>query len=633
LDTYGVYRVVKQFRLQTTKAALVCGVIGLLALPVVSSTPDRKASDDAKREARLFNKKLNKDQQVLHALDRLSFGPRPGDLEKVRALGLKKWVDLQLHPDRIKETPALESRIAPLESLRMSPQETVQHYPPPQMIKAIADGRQPMPDDPLLRASVERLITRYKVNKGQGKGKADDGADLEPAKPLEEVLTPDEVKTLRTGTLPQKHDLLASIPADKLEDVVVALPRPLRQQLFAAAPPDIRRKLLLMNAPQQVVAYDLLEAKLLRAVYSNRQLAEELGDFWFNHFNVYYDKGSDRFLIPTYEREAIRPNVLGHFRDLLETTAKSPAMLYYLDNFQSVRPDIDAKSKNVKRKRGLNENYARELMELHTLGVDGGYTQKDIIEVARCFTGWTIAEPRKGGNFFFNDKVHDKGEKLVLGNVIAAGGGMEDGEKVLDILTHHPSTARFISKQLAQRFVADNPPPSLLDRMAQTFLKSNGDIREVMKTMLDSKEFWSEGAYRAKVKTPFEMVASSVRALDGEVDDAFALANQVGQLGEPLYRKQEPTGYSNLNAEWVNSAALLGRMNFALALAQNRIPGVKIDPARFNADPSEVARTLLFTNATPSTRAAIDKALEDKKDKTPAFLAGLVIGSPDFQRR
>ncbi|MDP8978976.1 MAG: DUF1800 domain-containing protein [Acidobacteriota bacterium] len=616
----------KQSSLHRATAGTACAVIaGLFALTGASSTP----------ESRLFGKKLNKDQQILHALDRLSFGPRPGDLEKVRSLGLKKWIDLQLHPERIPETPALESRIAPLESLRMSPQETVQHYPPPQMIKAIADGRQPLPDDPLLRASVQRLIARYKVNKGQAKAddKADPNADLEPAKSLDDVLTADEQKTLRTGTLPQKRDLLASMPADKLEEAVVALPRGLRQQLMVAAPPDIRRKLLLMNAPQQVVAYDLLEAKLLRAIYSNRQLAEELDDFWFNHFNVFYDKGADRFLIPSYEREAIRPNVLGHFRDLLETTAKSPAMLFYLDNFQSVRADIDAKAKNVKRKRGLNENYARELMELHTLGVDGGYTQKDIIEVARCFTGWTIAEPRKGGAFFFNERVHDKGEKLVLGHVIPAGGGIEDGEKVLDILTHHPSTARYISKELAQRFVADNPPQSLVDHMAQTFLKSNGDIRDVMKTMLESKEFWSEGAYRAKVKTPFEMVASSVRALDGEVDDAFALANQVGQLGEPLYRKQEPTGYSNLNSEWVNSAALLGRMNFALALAQNKIPGVKIDQTRFNADPADVARALLFTDATPSTRAAIDKALEDKKDKTPAFLAGLVIGSPDFQRR
>ena len=243
-------------------------------------------------------------------------------------------------------------------------------------------------------------------------------------------------------------------------------------------------------------------------------------------------------------------------------------MLFYLDNFQSVRPDLDANNKNRKVKRGLNENYGRELMELHTLGVNGGYTQKDVTEVARCFTGWTIHEPRKGGGFFYNDKLHDKGEKIVLGHVIPAGGGMDDGEQVLDILAQHPSTAHFISKELAQRFVADNPPEALVNKMAQTFLATDGDIREVMKTMLDSKEFWSQGAYRAKVKSPFEMVASSVRALDANVIDAWALANQVGNLGEPLYRKQEPTGYSNLNSEWVNSAALLGRMNFALQLAQ-----------------------------------------------------------------
>jgi uncharacterized protein (DUF1800 family) len=419
---------------------------------------------------------------------------------------------------------------------------------------------------------------------------------------------------------------------------MIALPRPLRQQLFNAAPTDVRRKILLMNAPQQVIAYDLLESKLMRAIYSNRQLAEELDDFWFNHFNVYYDKGSDRFLIPAYEREAIRPNVLGKFRDLLEATAKSPAMLFYLDNYQSVRSDLDAKANGKGRKRGLNENYARELMELHTLGVNGGYTQKDVVEVARCFTGWTIQEPRRGGGFLYNDKVHDKGEKIVLGHVIPAGGAQDDAEKVLDILAHHPSTARFISRELAERFVADNPPESLVDRMAKTFLDKDGDMREVMKVMLNSKEFWSQGAYRAKVKTPFEMVASAVRALDANVSDAFALANQIGQLGEPLYRKQEPTGYSNVNTEWVNSAALLGRMNFALALAQNKVPGVKIDPARFgSADPSEIAKKLMFRDVSPQTRASLDKALKEQEAKTrapaSAVIAGLLLGSPDFQRR
>jgi len=610
-----------------------------LILPGVSSTKSTKPSEDAKKQAKLFQKKLNKDEQVLHALDRLTFGPRPGDVERVKKMGLKKWIDQQLHPDSIKENPDLEAKLQPLESLRMTPMETVQHYPPPQLIRAIAQGRQQIPnEDPVLRASVERLVARYKVNRAKNEGDKnspapDPNAEMEPVKPLDQVLEPEEIQVVRTGSPDKKRELLASLPTEKLEDMLIALPRPQRQQLFNFAPTDVRRKILLLNAPQQVVAYDLLESKLLRAIESNRQLAEELDDFWFNHFNVYYDKGSDRFLIPDYERQAIRPNVLGKFRDLLEATAKSPAMLFYLDNFQSVRPDIDANNKNRKVKRGLNENYGRELMELHTLGVNGGYTQQDVREVARCFTGWTLLEPRRGGGFFYNDRLHDKGEKVVLGHVIPAGGGMDDGEKVLDILATHPSTAHFISRELAQRFVADNPPDSLVEKMAAKFLATSGDIREVMKTMLESKEFWSEGAYRAKIKTPFEMVASSVRALDADVTDAWALANQVGNLGEPLYRKQEPTGYSNANSEWVNSAALLSRMNFALQLARNGVPGVKVDAARFGSDPLQVAKVLLFRNATPQTRAAIDKALEAQKQKTPAMVAGLVIGSPDFQRR
>jgi uncharacterized protein (DUF1800 family) len=558
----------------------------ILILPGVAFTKPSKGADEAKRQAKLFQKKIPKDQQILHALDRLTFGPKPGDVARVKKMGLKKWVDLELHPERIEENPDLEAKLQPLESLRMTPMEAVQHYPTPQMIRAIAAGRQPMPDDPVLRASVQRLVVRYKVKK-------ESDEEMEPVKTLDEILDASERQTLRNGKPDQKRELLTSLPADKLDDVLIALPRGQRQQLFNNSPVDIQRKIMLLNSPQQVVAYDLLESKLLRAIESNRQLAEELDDFWFNHFNVYYDKGSDRFLIPEYEREAIRPNVLGKFRDLLEATAKSPAMLFYLDNFQSVRPDIDANSKNRKVKRGLNENYGRELMELHTLGVNGGYTQHDVTEVARCFTGWTIQDPRKGGAFSYNDNLHDKGEKLVLGHVIPAGGGMEDGEKVLDILATHPSTAKFISTELAQRFVTDSPPQSLIDKMSKTFLDTGGDIRLVMKTMLDSKEFWSQGAYRAKVKTPFEMVASSVRALGASITDAWALANQVGNLGEPLYRKQEPTGYSNLNSEWVNSAALLGRMNFAVQLTQNRVLGVKVA-------------------ASPSAET---------------------IGSPDFQRR
>ncbi len=603
------------------KPVVAYALVGLMA---AAPAADRQA-------AKQFRVKLPKNEQIIHALDRLTFGPKPGDVAELRRMGLRKWTDLQLHPEGIPENSALTAKLQPLESLRMTPFEVTRHYPQPQMIKAIADGRQPMPEDPVLRVTVERMIARYKAKKGQAE---DTPAEMEPVKPLEELLDSRQIRTFRKGTPEQKLELLAALPAQQIEDVLLALPRPLRQGLFNIAPTDIRREILLMNAPQQVVAFDLIESKLLRAIYSNRQLAEELDDFWFNHFNVYYDKGADRFLIPSYERDAIRPNVLGHFRDLLEATAKSPAMLFYLDNFHSVRPDMDARTKGKNRKRGLNENYGRELMELHTLGVNGGYTQKDVTEVARCFTGWTIEAPLKGGSFFYNDKVHDKGEKVVLGRVIPAGGGMDDGEKVLDILAAHPSTAKFISTELAQRFVADNPPAGLVDRMAATFLKTRGDIREVMRTMLDSKEFWSQGAYQAKVKTPFEMVASAARALNADVVDAFALGNQLNQLGEPLYRKQEPTGYSNLNSEWVNSAALLGRMNFALALAQNKVPGVKIDPARFGdaTDPSVVARTLMFRDVSPQTRASFEK-FEKANAPQQIPLAGLVLGSPEFQRR
>jgi uncharacterized protein (DUF1800 family) len=232
-----------------------------------------------------------------------------------------------------------------------------------------------------------------------------------------------------------------------------------------------------------------------------------------------------------------------------------------------------------KSTRGLNENYGRELMELHTLGVDAGYTQKDVTEVARCFTGWTILNPQGGGAFLFNPRMHDNGAKTVLGVTIPAGGGMADGEKVLDILAHHPATSRFISRKLAMRFVADEPPDALVERMAATFRKTDGDLRAVMRTMLDSKEFSSEGAYRSKMKSPFELVVSAVRAVNGDVRVAFPLANQVAQLGQPLYRKQEPTGYSNSSMEWMNSGGLVGRMNFALQLADNKVPGVKAEAA------------------------------------------------------
>ncbi len=442
--------------------------------------------------ARQFFQQIPKDQKIRQALNRLTFGPRPGDVEKVRAIGLKKWVELQLHPGQIPENPVLTAKLKEMDTLTMSSEELVRNYPTPQMVKQMVAGQMPFPSDPDRRMLIRKLVARFQQKQGQDAV----GAAAEPPElqPLREMLQPEQIRALRTGTAQARFAAFNALPKDKQDDVIEALPNGLRQAMFAAASPAVRRKIEMANGPQQVVARDLMESKLMRAVYSNRQLDEVLADFWFNHFNVYLDKGADHYLITAYERDAIRPHVLGKFRDLLEATAKSPAMLFYLDNWQSVGPNTpQARRAGNQPRRGLNENYGRELMELHTLGVEGGYTQKDVTEVARCFTGWTIEQPQRGGKFFFNPRMHDNGEKTVLGVTIPAGGGIEDGEKVLDILAHHPSTAHFISKKLAMRFVADEPPASLVDRMSQTFLKSDGDLREVMRTMLNSKEFWSRG--------------------------------------------------------------------------------------------------------------------------------------------
>lgn len=602
---------------------------------------------------------MTDEQKALHALNRLTFGPRPGDLELVKQMGVDQWIDQQLQPESIPENPVLLAKLEPLDTLQMGTAAMLQKYPSPQMIKQMIDGKLPLPstDDPMTRAAVQTAIARYeKKRAADAADKADGTAAAAPAmlaaaagpggprltrEMLEALpLDADQKSDLLNGTQETRLALLESLSDEKLVEVLEALPPQVRNRLTNAGPPSLRRRVEVLNTPMQVVNRDLSEGKLLRAIYSNRQLQEVLSDFWFNHFNVYLDKGADRFMITAYERDVIRPHVLGKFKDLLLATAESPAMLFYLDNWESVsdnspvRPNAPANQK----KQGLNENYGRELMELHTLGVDGGYTQQDVTEVARCFTGWTIRQPQQGGGFFFNARMHDRGEKHVLGVTIPAGGGIEDGLKVIDILAKSPATAHFISKSLAIRFVSDNPPDSLVEKMATTFTRTDGDLRDVMRTMLESEEFWAATNFRAKLKSPLEMVVSAVRAVNGDVDAATQMVQLMNTLGEPLYRKQEPTGYTNRGGDWLNSASLLARMNFANTLAQGKVGGVKVDLTQFSGDTTAVEHNILLADASPASQAAIQAGIQEAvaaKAKTPVgpMVAGLTMGSPDFQRR
>ncbi len=458
------------------------------------------------------------------------------------------------------------------------------------------------------------------------------------------------------------------------------------QEFLEGLEPKQKEVLQAVNNPGGVVVGELQQAKLLRAIYSERQLQEVMTDFWFNHFNVFAEKGIDRIFITSYERDVIRPHALGKFEDLLVATAKSPAMLFYLDNWLSVGPDspqalgipvhpygpygmrypMRPRPNQGKRPSGLNENYGRELMELHTLSVNGGYSQRDVTEVADVFTGWTIDKPYQGGDFKYEPRMHEPGPKFVLGRKIKPKGEGE-GMEVLHRLATSPQTARFISLKLAERFVSDDPPPALVDRMAKTFLKKKGDIREVLSTLFHSPEFWDDSTYRDKVKTPFEFVASAVRATGAEVDDPIALTRQLNRMGMPLYGAQPPTGYSMMAATWVSSSALLNRMNFALALTSNKIKGVKVDVQQLagrnlstGAADSNLALSALETSllagdiskqthdsitaqidAKPQTesgqtqenKAASRKPAEQPRSSDASTMAGLLLGSPEFQRR
>jgi uncharacterized protein (DUF1800 family) len=435
--------------------------------------------------------------------------------------------------------------------------------------------------------------------------------------PLMEILSEPEIMTLMRGTDAEKATLLASLDSERRAQT-------LRQVPPNSLPEAFRREAIVLGRPDQLSFVELTEAKVLRAAYSNRQLEEVLVDFWFNHFNVFSGKGPVRTLLTSYERDAIRPYVFGRFRDMLLATARHPAMLFYLDNWLSRAPrDEDSTA-------GLNENYGRELLELHTLGVDGGYTQEDVVNVARAFTGWTIHQPDRVAEFFFNPAMHDREEKTILGLALPRGGGEDEGVRVIDMLTAHPSTARFIARKLAQRFVSDEPPAALVERVAATFSRTGGDLRAVMETLVLSGEFLSEGAWQAKVKSPLEMVVSSLRALNADVTDTVPLAQRIAALGQPLYGKSEPTGYPNVSGGWASSAGLLGRMNLASALASGQVHGVVIDLGAIASENDvAAAEALLGHRLAPSTA----RALAGSPARAPESLAVVVMASPEFQRR
>src|SRR5450432_9624 len=762
----------------TRKAIVVLGLIVAISACMVPAgmlaAKDKKQKHGDSSQTPAAGQ-IPEDKQIVHALNRFTFGVRPGDVERVKAMGLGKWFDEQLHPDKINDSP-LEARISPFRTLKMSTREMVENFPDNQVLKAVQNGKMSMPRDSAKKAIYEsRMVAmeerqQKKADAGSGdtntaakpvasanaapsapksgsdmsmspdadtssdQGKAgrkqaEDAmyADMNSAakKNAQNSAKPSPIPATNSGgdgdmaspsssgsmtasnSLPaspakKTQPARATTPADKLAAEIAADP------LLQMDPEDRYKKIMKMSAderldlvqgykgpkslklvdgmmpehqetiqaiinPQLVVDGELAESKLLRDIYSERQLDEVMTDFWFNHFNVFVGKGPDRYMITAYERDVIRAHALGKFKDLLIATSKSPAMLFYLDNWQSIGPNSDialygaggqrmrrdrygrrfpVQPRPAKNRSGLNENYAREVMELHTLGVDGGYNQKDVTELAKVLTGWSIDQPYRGGDFKFNERAHEPGNKFVLGHKFGDHGEKE-GVEALEMLAHHPSTAKFISRKLAMRFVSDNPPQSLIDKMAETFRKKDGDIREVLKTMFNAPEFWSQDSYRAKVKTPLEFVASSVRASGVDIQNALPLVQFLNRMGMPLYGMQPPTGYSMKADAWVNSSALLNRMNFALQLGSGKLPGTSLDQQALvhgtNPPDAEAALAILETDilagdVSSQTHQVILKQLNDPKvtqrrnddaNRAPNYgaIAGLIMGSPEFQRR
>jgi uncharacterized protein (DUF1800 family) len=680
---------------------------------------------------------LTEEERATQALNRLTFGPRPGDLERVQAIGVKKWVEMQLNPEQVDDS-LLEARLQSFPAMHLSQQDLLRAFPSGAVIRAVADGKVTVPTDRVERAIYQNQVFAYEEKRqkqaqevarqpgsepitamgthaaappvmaesSQENAKAaasesvmadamalEDVASSPSITVHEQKLYADLASTQIVNLSPdQRLERLVSMKPGQLRGFMKGLTPEERAQLTTGMTPQQKETVVALINPTLLVAGELLQTRLLTDIYSQRQLQAVMTDFWLNHFNVYLKKGQFApWYLADYQQNVIAPHAMGKFEDLLVATAKSPAMLFYLDNHSSIGPhsfaaeraQMNPAAKN--KDPGLNENYARELMELHTLGVDGGYTQKDVTEVAKVFTGWTIEEPRKGSGFTFNERRHEPGPKFVLGHTIQESGEQE-GLAVLHQLASSPETAHHLSQQLAERFVSDTPPPALVDRMAKTYLHTDGDIRQVLRTMFTSPEFWSREAYRAKVKTPEEFVLSAVRATGGEVERPAIVLNAMNQLGMPFYGCQTPNGYSWTAGAWVNSGDLLTRINIALALAghklgtatdldalmkikgpdaataaqkENKLESVFLDgqlnpQARQTvlqqADELAAQGPIALPGSEPPkpgakqagalpVRAAFVQVMDlatpipPPADKQAAVVAGLLLGSPDFQKR
>lgn len=699
-------------------SAVLC--LSLVVPPLPAATAASTSSDKAEKRSAYHSSELQGDARILHALNRFTFGPRPGDVDSVRKMGLEKWFDQQLHPASINPLD-LNVRLAEFPAMQWSPEELLFRVPSNAIIRQAMDGKLSVPDKGALHAVYENQMYRAGIKrqeKAQQKAAEQqkpmaanapmaaesnpmNGAAIQPQTPSADT-NQMSMAAAPGATAPvvdegQFHRILDLAPLQRVQRLTAMLPEefdaffkslrpPQRASLLQDLPADLKETVLDLENPQRLVNEEIIAQRLTRDIYSQMQLQEVMTDFWLDHFNIFLHKNDEMpYYLVSFERDVLRPRALGKFEDLLEATAHSPAMLLYLDNASSIGPDslaaerADRRPNQKKKREGLNENYARELMELHTLGVNGGYSQADVTQVARILTGWTVDRPQRGGGFQFEPNRHEPGTKVVMGTKFKERGEQE-GRDLLHMLATRPATAQFISRKLAVRFISDDPPQALIDRMAKTFLSTDGDISAVLTTLFHSPEFWDANVYRVKVKTPIEFVVSAARAANADIENLQPLANAVREMGMPLYGCVTPNGYSWKADPWVSTNALVNRMNFALSLAANRLPGISIawdptetvgnDTTALEANPAapdpqtEEARleaVLLAGGVSDSTRAAVLQQFEQQKaqnmnapaampvigadrqkfraravsdsERQDQLLAGLLIGSPEFQRR